>query len=308
MTNLIPSISIANYLQQRDVVVEKIDAALDLLGEANDIAQRASLGDVGGLLQNMTYHREHALSSGAREYLRKALDAQGWRYLMTETGLKSFMDSKSRAQWEEQIQNCKTPPLTADNIAATFGNLYDQRGEMFDRGVIEVFRKLSWDYKTNTPNAFGQKIVLRCFLANYGPGWFPQLHSRTSDEIDDLMRVMHVLDGKPEPDHRWGTYAMFREARAEKADTVTGERMHAENEYLHFRWFKNGNAHVTFKRPDLVEKMNRILGKHYPRAARDARRRQREAARPPRGAGEAGHGPGILRDAGGARGADGRRG
>ena len=40
----------------------------------------------------------------------------------------------------------------------------------------------------------------------------------------------------------------------------------AENAYLHVKWFKKGSGHVLFKRPDLVEKMNGILTKHYPHA------------------------------------------
>lgn len=40
----------------------------------------------------------------------------------------------------------------------------------------------------------------------------------------------------------------------------------AENAYLHLRWFKNGNGHLSFKRPDLIDKMNLILAKHFPNA------------------------------------------
>ena len=40
----------------------------------------------------------------------------------------------------------------------------------------------------------------------------------------------------------------------------------AENAYLHVKWSKKGSGHVLFKRPDLVEKMNGILAKHYPHA------------------------------------------
>ena len=43
-------------------------------------------------------------------------------------------------------------------------------------------------------------------------------------------------------------------------------RPETEDDYLEVRTFKNGNGHVTFKRPDLVEKMNLILARHYPNA------------------------------------------
>lgn len=39
-----------------------------------------------------------------------------------------------------------------------------------------------------------------------------------------------------------------------------------ETDYLLIRCFKNNNGHITFKRPDLVEKMNKIIAKHYPGA------------------------------------------
>jgi len=34
--------------------------------------------------------------------------------------------------------------------------------------------------------------------------------------------------------------------------------------YFTIRYFQKGTAHLTFKRPELVEKMNDIFAKHYP--------------------------------------------
>lgn len=35
-------------------------------------------------------------------------------------------------------------------------------------GVIILFRRLSWDYKTNQPFQFGKRIILNCLLSVYG--------------------------------------------------------------------------------------------------------------------------------------------
>ena len=35
--------------------------------------------------------------------------------------------------------------------------------------------------------------------------------------------------------------------------------------------FKNGNGHLTFARPDLVDQMNQIIGRHFPGALPPAR-------------------------------------
>jgi hypothetical protein len=32
--------------------------------------------------------------------------------------------------------------------------------EVFERGIINVFKGLSWDYKTNSPCSFGKKIII----------------------------------------------------------------------------------------------------------------------------------------------------
>lgn len=51
-----------------------------------------------------------------------------------------------------------------------------------------------------------------------------------------------------------------------KSISIAKRQRETARAYFHLRWFKNGNGHLTFSRPDLVEAMNRILAKHYPNA------------------------------------------
>ncbi|EPT5087296.1 DUF4942 domain-containing protein, partial [Salmonella enterica subsp. enterica] len=37
-----------------------------------------------------------------------------------------------------------------------------------------------------------------------------------------------------------------------------------KDEKMSIRYFQKGSGHITFKRLDLVEKMNDIVAKHYP--------------------------------------------
>src|ERR1700726_622839 len=74
---------------------------------------------------------------------------------------------------------------------------------MFDQGVIECFKKLSWEYKTNLPQKFGKRIIVSYLTYPYG------INSSAVDRLDDLMRVFHVLDGKPEADYRQGCYVQL---------------------------------------------------------------------------------------------------
>lgn len=259
-TELVPSISITNLANQRTAVVERVRQALDLLGEAQELAKAAHLGfprlvldESYGCRGRPSVTGDYARRDEAEAAMVRIVDIRGWDYLLTESGLRTFMDAKAREQWSNQIAEGDIPELTVSNIEATFGQLYGARGEMFERGVLECFRRLSWNYKTHTPFKFGTKIIARALLRD---GF---LNQRVTNELDDLIRAFCVLDGKPEPDHRLGVYALVSQAKSARLTQ-------AEHEYFSLRWFKNGNGHLIFKRPDLVDKMNLILAKHYPNA------------------------------------------
>ncbi|UJB67603.1 DUF4942 domain-containing protein (plasmid) [Acidovorax sp. YS12] len=259
---LVKSVSIENMVNQRAAVVARLNQALDLIAEAEALAAAANVGFPRLVIDNHYALRGRTLTlcgqyasrdDDVRAAMLRTVDGPAWQYLMKESGLRTFMDAEARSKWDNQIHEGDVPELTAENVRATFGALYGSRGEMFERGVLECFRRLSWNYKTNEPFKFGKRIILN-YLFSYGSP-----NHRTTDQLDDLLRVFYVLDGKPEPDHRNGFYLMVSDAR-QRGETQ------AENAYLHVKWFKKGSGHVLFKRPDLVEKMNGILAKHYPHA------------------------------------------
>lgn len=249
-SSIVKSISVENMVAQRNAVVERIEAVLRLLTEAEELAKTAHVGMPRLMLDGP--HGRTSFGMDDAETARRAVDGPAWQYLLSESGLQSFMDSTAREKWGAAVHSGEVPPLTVPNVEATFQELYKARGEMFERGVLGVFRRLSWDYKTNLPHKFGKRIVMTYFVDNMG---FP---SRV-DEVDDLMRVLCVLDGQPEPDHRNGTrHMVYSLGRTSTAAYETA--------YFALKWFKNGNAHIAFKRPDLVERLNQILAKHHPNA------------------------------------------
>ena len=263
-TELVPSVSIENLLAQRDAIVERLRRAAGLILEVEDLSV-AAFGD-DSAAPSLTCRRANACFPGSTDELVKRVDAAAWDFLMNRSGLRTFMDAAARAQWQKDIYERKVPSLTLENVQATFKELFDSRREMFERGVIEVFRHLSWDYRTNNPRLFGKRIILRYILDTWGNAGKRTTGGPSStgcDRLDDLIRVMTVLDGKPEPDHRQGAYAVLREhfnfqSFADGA-TLIGEM-------ISIRCFHNGNGHITFLRPDLVDQLNAIVAKHHPRA------------------------------------------
>jgi hypothetical protein len=259
---LIPSLSIANLLQQRNAVMTLFQEALDKLEQAHTLANAARLGfpDLSlargwrGNSFRMTGDDAHRTT--LLETFQACVDAGGWTTLLNESGMRSIMCASKRKEVDEQIGAEKVPELTREAIRATFATLHDSRVDMFEQGVIECFRRLSWDYKTNLPQKFGKRIVMR-YVTSYGSA-----NPTQTDHLDDLLRVFHLCDGKPEADHRSASYGLISSAM--QASSVWPKR--AENEYVAFRLFKNQNGHVTFKRSDLIQRLNRIIAKHYPDA------------------------------------------
>lgn len=260
-TDLIPSLSIDNLLQKREAIIARAKAAEHALAELQDIADV-----LYPTRSSCDYHLSVDMARTRRpftaEAVTKEVDTNAWGYLLERSGLQSFLDAEAREKWRKAIEHGDVPPLTLENIQETFKALYATRGIMFERGVLEVFRKLSWDYKTNNPRMFGKKLILRYIVDNYGGGFLAGVAHGGADKLDDLTRVLSVLDGKAEPDYRYATYRRCNDIHWMR----DGGPALVELDYFSLKGFKNGNGHLTFKRADLVDKLNQILAKHHPNA------------------------------------------
>ena len=260
--DVVQSVSITHLLQQRDAVLERLTQAFNILGEANEIAIGAHLGfpyivaskDYRGRGQDVV--GEFSGNGEALGVCRAAVDAAAWRYLMQESGMRSLMSASKRSEFDEQVSKSLMPELTREAVYATFGALHESRGEMFEQGVIECFKKLSWRYKTNLPQKFGKRIIVSYLSYAYG------INHGAADHLDDLMRVFHVLDGKPEADYRQGCSTQLGTAFREQTDWPKSYK----NDYFEVKLFRNGNGHLRFKRLALIDAMNGIIARHYPNA------------------------------------------
>jgi len=275
--SLVPSLSIENLVAQRNTVAARIRDAHEQLQLAQEMAEALNqqLEGSGTMGAHDRIHvdracfdhhgRRNLADEGGADDAIATIDATLWDLLLKESGMLSFMDAEARTKWQTQISEGNHPPLTKENIAATFATLMGGRGAMFDRGVVNMFRRLSWDFKTNNPVKYGKRLVITGFLSVYARGDYynASLNHDACNRLDDLVRVMSVLDGKPEPDHRHGIYHSMK-----PFPEPTGT---AEFTYFKIRWFKKGTAHLTFTQPALVDELNRIVAKAHPGALPPAR-------------------------------------
>lgn len=134
---------------------------------------------------------------------------------------------------------------------------------MFNDGVINLFHDLSPSFRTNSPRFFGKKIIVTRMADVEKAFRWSRLRFERAAMLDDLLRVFCVLDGKPEPDHRRSAAAQLRDKHwpGEAPDHLVDV-----DGYFSVKGFANGNAHINFHRPDLVDKLNKIVASRYPNA------------------------------------------
>ncbi|EHP6080377.1 DUF4942 domain-containing protein [Escherichia coli] len=196
----------------------------------------------------------------AMKAITRNLDRSIWRDLMKKSGMLSLMDAQAREQWYNSLEKDDIPAVSEANILSTFEQLHQSKGEVFERGVINVFKGLSWDFKSNNPCKFGKKIIATGLVKHdrwgFGLNWGWQ-----RDRLADLERMLMLLDGQPIPDNR-------ADVTRRLSDHIHTNR-HSnryEDEMFAIKYFQKGTAHINFKRPELLDKLNDIIARHYPGA------------------------------------------
>ena len=210
-------------------------------------------------------HVDHALIARApkaqRDIVQILNERKIWDRLMTDTGMYTFMSSCQRDEWNSQLMSDTCPEITLDNVLATFRHLNASKMQTFEQGLIDVYRKLSWDYRTNNPCRLGKKIIIENLLYRWSNGRVTLDCSRR-EALDDLVRPFYLLEGRNVPDFRNSIGAQYGEF-LRNGDNV-GKLL--EGEYFTVRGYQKGTVHIVFKRSDLVEKLNDIIARHYPGA------------------------------------------
>ena len=116
----------------------------------------------------------------------------------------------------------------------------------------------SWNYKTNCPCKFGNKIIVNN-LVRWDRWGLHLITGQQADRLADLERMLHLFSGKPIPDNRENITIHLDE----HIRSLQGKECY-EDEMFIIKYFKKGSAHITFRKPELVDRLNDIIAKHYP--------------------------------------------
>lgn len=183
------------------------------------------------------------------EHLTRDVDRRMWRQTMEISGFNKYMDKVARKEFADSLE--KNPPeFNVDNVRSTLLSSYNQADMFMKRGIVQLFRSLGAQYKTNDAFKISKKIILR--------NWFTvfcgslSVNYNQEPEMNDLDRVVRTLDGKE-----------FKEHHFSQSMRKIISSMEYEDEYFKIKAFKNGNAHLWLKREDITDKINDIIAEYY---------------------------------------------
>lgn len=260
-TDVICSTSIERIVSGRNAALAQIES---LIQQLDDVSTLTS--GIGGKTA-LDWAMKQDFRCGCwlmekREAAMKAitcnLDRSIWRDLMKKSGMLSLMDAQARDEWYRNLERNDIPTISEANILSTFEQLHQSKGEVFERGVINVFKSLSWDYKSNNPCKFGKKIIVTG-LVKYDRWGFGLNWGWQRNRLADLERMLMLLDSQPIPDNREDVTRRLSDHIHENRN---GNRY--EDEMFTIKYFQKGTAHIAFKRLELIDKLNNIIAKHYP--------------------------------------------
>ncbi|VEE73825.1 DUF4942 domain-containing protein [Yersinia pseudotuberculosis] len=261
-TDVICSTSIERIITVRNTALVQIDALIHQLEDISAITN--SIG--GGIAKDWAMRQDFRCGSWLMEKtetgmkaITRNLDRSIWRDLMLKSGMLSLMDAQARDQWYRNLEGDNIPAISEANILSTFEQLHQQKDDVFERGVINLFKGLSWHFKTNSPCQFGKKIIMSN-LVSCNQWGFTLNHGSRRDQLADLERMLHLLDGKAIPDNRGDvTSRLYEHIRANPHIAKV-----YEDDYFSIKYFMKGSAHLKFRKLSLIDKMNAIVAKHYP--------------------------------------------
>lgn len=259
-TDVICSTSVSHILAVRKTTLLQIDTLIRQLAEISSMTE-----SIGGKT-SLDWAMKQDFRCGcwlmekpetAMKAITRNLDREIWRDLMQRSGMLSLMDAQARDTWYRSLEYDNFPEISEANIWSTFEQLHQNKDEVFERGVINVFRGLSWNYKTNSPCKFGSKIIVNNLVK--GDRWGLHLITgQQADRLADLERMLYLFSGKPIPDNRENIIIRLDD----HIRSVQGKACY-EDEMFNIRYFKKGSAHITFRKPELVDRLNDIIARHY---------------------------------------------
>ena len=183
-----------------------------------------------------------------------ALHSDYWDKALRLTDVLECMPQVRRDEWYELIKKHETPPFEDEAVYLTLQELLNSREKFLAERVEGIFRALSGEHVTNSPAAFGKRMIIYV-MTSYGT-----TNYTNEGHISDLRKIIARFIGRDEPTGFGMTTRVIQAGMAQ-----TGEWLSIDGGAMRIRCYKKGTAHLEIH-PDMAWRLNAILATLYPTA------------------------------------------
>jgi predicted RNA methylase len=206
---------------------------------------------------------------------RRLTDLNTWAWIVERTDLERLMDKEAKDTLRRQMQyvpdrvdrrgqlitgdevEMGMPDITVENVYATLQQFQADADMIFRRGVANAFSKLDRRFRSHDGFKIGGRIILDRLMSDSGRFSYD---SYKRDTLLDVERAFSIVDGQ----NVKAAYAgIVGQIEANRSGCWHPREDLIESTYFRVRIYKNGNGHLWMKRPDVVEKINKVLAEWY---------------------------------------------
>ena len=193
------------------------------------------------------------------------LKQSAWNYLLTGLDFQKSLTVKAKKEFDSQFQKVSKLEFTESNIHGFLAGVAFNRGDMLNDVMLEIFDKFTGiyvdnrqfykSYKSNEKHrtcAWRLKHTRVVLQINLTSSYSNTLDYQAREKLHDIDKAFAILDGKRVEDINGLSKSL-------EGVIVYGERL--DSDYFEYRAFMNGNIHLFPKRKDLIDRLNRTVGK-----------------------------------------------
>jgi predicted RNA methylase len=264
-------------------LVRSFDAAVVAMRES--VLSRARAAYFAGLLGDTMARRRGDLNgqpeahgkagSAQKEFVCKTLNSEyaelkdrAWASVLHSAEVLGRLSSAGQKSVESQFATIKKLAFTESNVRGFLVGLCENQGQIQLEMACAVFDEITKYHSDNTVHYKGWKsndvhrtcgwrirttrFVLPYFKASWGGG----LDYSCMQKLADFDKVFAMLDGKTSP-----PYSLVHACQENASALSRAERV--QSSYFDVRYYKGvGTMHFFARRKDLVDRLNRIVGRH----------------------------------------------
>lgn len=247
---------IEELLRQYAVKKEHVEEVSALMTSARRLDVMGYFLDGNCRDNSKTYSLNNAQRLFDLEGALRALDARFWDQAFSAIKIWDDMPEKRRGEWREKIRNNDTAPFEGETVRTVIAGLDAARAQFLAERVDGIFRALSYEHVTNSPQGFFKRMILAyCYDGlSYNS---PYPNSKYAGHINDLRAVIATFMGRDQP-HWNATSNLLRIAYTRPGDWMT-----VDGGALRLRAYKKGTVHIEIN-PDFAYRLNRILAALHP--------------------------------------------